>query len=478
MLIFKLASRNLLRSRRRNALLSGLIIASISLLFVANAIFEGTDRGLQKSFVRSLTGDLVIAPVSPQAYGLFGSEVPIVSEYESLPVIQEFDRVVDRLASIDSIEAYAPLLTGAAQLSVAGHSVNTILMGIEPSAYFRVLDDLHVVSGSGQSMRPQGIMLNSGQARSIEVAIGRPLLDGEEMVLSMFSRGSFKLRRAFFTGVFEYASPTEVMERITLADPMLVRSLADYSMGSTYETIKVNTSSGSEDVFAEAADIQADEGSSFSLEALEETLSRTENRDSLVAANGGAWNFLLLRAKPGMEQKLALESQRVFSMGDSSCRVLSWKQAAGNSAQIIVVLQAVFYVGLGFIGLGAILVIMNALVISVMERIPEIGTMRSVGASSGFIVRLFIMESILLTMFSAIVGISVGTAITIALKESGIAIGNPLLVSLFGGRELHPILSMRAFVFHFLLAMSIAGLAWIYPVRIAMRIKPLVAMNR
>ena len=65
MLILKLAFRNLLRHPRKSLTIGGLIALGIAALFVANAVFESSDRGLRSSFVRSMTGDAALSAKGP-----------------------------------------------------------------------------------------------------------------------------------------------------------------------------------------------------------------------------------------------------------------------------------------------------------------------------------------------------------------------------------------------------------------------------
>jgi len=50
MLILKLAIRNLIRHTRKSLTIGTLIMLGVAILFVANAIFESTDQGLQATF--------------------------------------------------------------------------------------------------------------------------------------------------------------------------------------------------------------------------------------------------------------------------------------------------------------------------------------------------------------------------------------------------------------------------------------------
>lgn len=148
------------------------------------------------------------------------------------------------------------------------------------------------------------------------------------------------------------------------------------------------------------------------------------------------------------------------------------------SAQAAFALQSAFYGGIIFIMLGAVLVIMNALVISVFERMPEIGTMRGIGADKSFIRKLFIAESMILMMGSSAAGIIIGGIVSFIVSGNGIIIENDLLITLFGGELIKPVLTFKAVFFHLLIAAVVGSVAWIYPVSIAMKIQPVEIMGK
>src|SRR6185436_8670057 len=57
--------------------------------------------------------------------------------------------------------------------------------------------------------------------------------------------------------------------------------------------------------------------------------------------------------------------------------------------------------------------ILNAMLMSVTERFREIGTMKCLGALDGFIIRLFLLESLFQGVVGTIVGITVGLLLSI-----------------------------------------------------------------
>jgi putative ABC transport system permease protein len=480
MLILKLAARNLARNLRKSLTIGFLIMIGIAALFIANAVFESSNRGLRSSFIRSVTGDFAISELTDTAYGLFGSEVPIVSEYESIPAISGFSGMSGQFDELEGLAAWTPVVSAAARMRIGGVSFNVPVFGVDPATYFDVCSDITIEHGQVAALAAGGVFINNVLAGEIENRLGRPVELGEAITFSMYSGGSFKVRSGTLAGVHSYPGRTDVLDRLVLADPTIVRGLADYTLGfiSSSAPVAESVPGGDiDDLFNEAVDVVGSDSTGLTLETLEVSLADTADRDLMVSPDAAAWSFALFRAFDGQDARLEASLRAGVSSNGWNVRILDWRGAAGISAQILFAVQGAFYIGMGFIALGAILVIMNALVISVLERTSEIGTMRGLGAGSRFIRRLFIAESMLLTLVSSSMGILIGSMLSLFAARIGIRIGNPLLVSLFGGELIRPVVTMKSVWLHLGMAGFVGSIAWIYPVYLAMRIQPVQAMN-
>lgn len=491
MLILTLALRNLARHLRKTILIGTLIALGMGALFVAGAVFEGTNEGLETSFVRSFTGDAVLAAQSETPFSLFGNEVPIVGEYRTIPPLPSFPEKRATFDELEAAAAWTPVVSAAARVRLDGVRKSAAVFGVEPGSYFEVNSDVTIQTGDAAALSDGGVFINSHLAERIARERGRPVEPGEEVRFSMYSGGSFRIRRGYVAGIHSYPSPTESLNRVILADPAIVRGLVDYTQGfARAESAGDDAAraSGAESqapaggdldsLFAEAEDTVADAGEGLSAESVEERLSDTEGRDRLVQTDDAAWSFVLFRAVDGKRASLETELARVAGENGWEVRVLDWRDAAGLSAQVVFALQLGLYAGLIILTLGAILVIMNALVISVLERRTEIGTMRGLGADGRFVSGLFMVESVLLTMAASAVGIGIGVLVARLAAQTGITLENPLLQSLFGGVEVRPVVRMRNILVHLGLAAGIGVLAWIYPVIIAVRIQPASIMRQ
>ena len=483
MLIIKLALRNLNRHTRKTLLIGILIMLGVALLFFVNSVFENTNQGLKSSFVRSLTGDAALCAKSDVPFGLFGIEIPIISEYENIPPLNGYNDMVPFFEKPDIIEAWTPVVSAAASLEAGDSSTSVPVFGIDPETYFSVCSDIKITKGDVSDISSGGMFINKVLLDDIEKEIGRKLEYGEPLKLSMYSDGSFRIRKGFFAGIHEYISYTEPLDRVVLADAVIVRSIANYTLGYAGENTDPLTEETEDlfqmdELFSDAEDIVSDGIETLSLTELEDTISETDERTDLVMTDSGAWSFILFKSREGREKSLIRFLKKAASENGWPVDVLSWRNAAGMSAQAAFALQSAFYGGMVFIMLGAVLVIMNALVISVFERISEIGTMRGIGAEKSFIRKLFIAESMILMMISSAAGIVLGAAVSFFVSRNGIVLENDLLITLFGGDLIKPVLSFRAVFLHLFIAAAVGSIAWIYPVSIAMKIQPVEIMGK
>jgi putative ABC transport system permease protein len=120
---------------------------------------------------------------------------------------------------------------------------------------------------------------------------------------------------------------------------------------------------------------------------------------------------------------------------------------------------------------------MNTLVISVIERTAEIGTMRALGAQKGFIWKMFFTETITITLLFGFIGIVLALIIVGILNLIGIPATNVFLRVLFGGNVLRPGVSLLSILGSVFIVSGIGLLSHIYPVSVALKIQPVRAIQ-
>ena len=483
-MILKIAFRNICRNTRKTILLGTLIALGMAFLFFANAVFESADQGVRTSFVGSLTGDVVMASESETPFSLFGNEIPVIDDYEVIPSIPGYADISEDFDSLAYARSYTPVVSGAAGVEVGDYRGSAAVFGIVPGSYFEVCCDIEIASGNPADISEGGIFLCQSIKDAAEKKLGRALEKGEEVKLSLYSNGSFKLRKGTYAGCHRYINQTAPFDAIILADPTIVRGLIDYTAGNLVADDGGKSSEPAvtddfdlDTLFAESEDTEKAQDEGFSLDRIESILADTTERDALAQVSSSAWSFVLFKAEDGRERQLKRELAAMARENRWNVEIKSWRKGAGLSAQMVFALKAAFNVGILFIIIGAVLVIVNALVISVLERSYEIGTIRGIGAGKPFISALFIAESMMLTLTAATIGIIIG-AVAAALFSGGIALHNDLLITMFGGDVLRPVVTFKNIALHFAGAALVGALSWIYPVSLAVKIQPVTIMGR
>lgn len=484
MLILRLALRNLLRHPVKTGLIASFIILSSCLLYLTNGAFQSTEEGLQKSLVGSLTGHFAVSYLSDESYGLFGSEVPIVSAYEGIPAIADYKAVATVLNDTPGVAAWTPIVSTMAQARVDTYAVASALFGVAPGTYFTVCRDIKIIDGDPQALSYGGAFLNEALKTEMERSLGRLLRIGDPVVFSVAVNSSFRLRSAPYAGFYRYPAPTDALNRVILVDVAIARSLAGYTLGYALANQAGNPSEVPEatksldELFSNTEDTVASSSAGLTLDAVQRTLADTKSRDHLVMTDDAAWSFVLARGADKKAGEAARKSVRdKFQTLGTEVRVLDWHSAAGANALMLFALKMAFNAGVWILTLGSVLIVMNALVISVLERTGEIGTMRALGAGALFVRSLIILETGILMIASAALGVFLGLGIARFLSAGGIPVANPLLATLFGGDRIRPAVDFSLAAELLLGASIVSALAWIYPTHLALTVSPLNAMN-
>jgi putative ABC transport system permease protein len=224
-------------------------------------------------------------------------------------------------------------------------------------------------------------------------------------------------------------------------------------------------------LFTEIENVSMDELNS----ELSETLQRDEQTASVFVPQYHFAVVLLDNPDQLLETQAALtqwasENNLDWNIGD-------WENAAGfigNMANSIKIVLNGMVMVIAFV---STLIIMNTLVISVTERLQEIGTMRAIGAQKMFVRKMILAETLILAVSSSLIGVAISATILGIVNVNGIAASNDFLMVLFGGDALFPSLSSGAVIQAVGMMTLGALIACLYPLGIALKVSPLKAMQ-
>ncbi|MCP4791229.1 MAG: ABC transporter permease [Gammaproteobacteria bacterium] len=514
-MLIKLALRNLLQHRSKSLIVGVLMAFGVMLLVVGNSVMSSLNKKMQASFTEQYSGDLFIYtdPVAkaqlvfeqrlanmPEKARQRAAQNPpdkedntsIFSGYgsgESAALPQLGDHWQE-LQELDFIHSLSPQTFGRAKIENGeGAEAGSMFWGINPDNWQTLGFTQHLQwheGGLWQTDKPS-IALGKDIADRYSKSQGKQLLPGDEILLTVSSDVGMTIRPVTVSGIFSF--------KTTAAPQLNFLSLIDMTTSQGLLGLSVDTSEAGQLNEAEQALISASSESDLfgGNDALfGETEAGSDNAADLEAelmasmeANRKKTNnvmqqyhFVVIKLAAGTsvieaEKKLKLwfaERELIWKTGD-------WQKAAGFMAEMTKNISMVLDGFMVLIGAVSIIIIMNTLVISVTERIVEIGTMRALGAQKRLVRKLILLETLVLAVAAGSVGILLAAISLAVLNFVGIDPPNAFFNMIFGGEALFPHLSIGAVGNALLMMVTAALIASLYPLAIALKVSPVKAMQ-
>jgi ABC-type lipoprotein release transport system permease subunit len=480
--IFLLAVRGVVRNRKNSVIIMLLVGVITALFFLGNSIFTRSNRGLRQSFVDNLTGDIIIESKGEVTMNLFGANAPVIENYFTIPTLGAYDDIATELRRFPEIEAFTGQVSTVCYLTVPGYRSYTPVCGVDAASYFGLFPGIELLEGRFLEAGEYGAMITRARADRIESSTGQKLEIGTPLLLTSAGDIGFKIREVPLAGIFSYTAKGQLTGEITITDVQTARMLAAIQVATSDvapDAEQQNLLDGgidelfSEDLFAEAGETE-DGGGSLQA-ALERFLGGSfEEPDSDVG--GGDWNFIIVRLKKGASAaRVTAELNRMLRSYDALA--LGWRFAAGGSAIMLLLLQALFNAGIALVALAGVIAIINIMLIAVFRRTREIGTLRAIGASDMYIRSLILCENSVIGLLAGITGVACGLAVMRIVNGLQVTIGNELIAGLLGGDILAVEFSPATALISVAAALVLSVAASVYPVGTAVKIQPVVAIR-
>lgn len=425
--LLKIAARNLLRYTRRTLLTSSLIALGVALVIVFGGVGEAFRGGVIEIITGSNLGHLQI-----HKKGYIGS-------MDNLPLdLVIGDKGLEKARALldahPAVAAYSERIRFGAMISNFASTTNMRLTAVRPEKESLTCPDLPGRIKEGDSA--PGAFVKPGQVVLPQnIAAGFDFKVGDEVVLVANNKdGSVNGMSFRLSGISEnIMGPQGKDGYIHLDDARALLRIEGEEI--TEIAVKLKDFDGLKDVAASL------------------------KKELAPPAGGG---------KPAAAAEPGKQPGRGAGAG---LEVHTWEDLSPFSsiARMVTLLILVVRLVLVFIVLVSVL---NVMMMSVYERVGEIGTMASIGVQPNRIMALFLSEGLLLGLFSGVIGAAAGSGILLLLRALG-------LHFTFGQMDLvlSPSVPLPEVGLALLVVVVISALASLQPAMKAAKMEPVEALR-
>ena len=442
-------------------LIALLVVFGTLLLVYGTTLTRSAGIASKNSIINNFTGDFIV-------YGAKSREVPSPFAFNTpLPVVPNLEKLVAFLAAQPEVQSVVPYAQNYSLLSldVKGSKVDVpfIFYAVPPAEYAKTFANVKMQEGDFLSSGG-GILISQHQNDQYQKRYGIRLSVGQDVtVLGLSDGGGVNAFPTRVRGIFEplyYKNVFDYINFMDIASYSQVYNFTGVARGSLPAALEKGLAAAQkseDDIFALAGPA----GDSIDTTKLKSESISGYTMVAVVLKNHATSDAVRDRlAAQGLEVKTA-----------------SWDVASGFFARIASALQASIYFATGLIFLVVAFIFMNTLIISIIERTGEIGTMRALGGERSFIRRIFLAETLILNLAACVVGMALGLVLVVATRGSGLPLPETVSQFLIGGGTLPMVLSLGPFVTALVVVAAVSVIATILPIRLATRITPLAAMN-
>ena len=504
MLIWKIAWRNLWRHKGKSLVIGVILFLGALLMTVGNGLIEGAQQGLEENMIESFTGHLVVVAENEDRDDVLFTD-------KTIEVLPDYPAIKATLQQQDFIESFLPITRGNALiLTETNEPGYMFVLGVNFEEFQKIFPET-IIGIEGRLLQPdeRGLLVPQSTREQVydyngfwvipeggsivEDNLTKDALEQQEWLktkeqLVLMGFGGDGLETDILVpvkGIVKFKSLNKVWAGVSFIDLESYRecfgyvTAADSAVELTDEQETVMAMDDLENLFDDADFFEESQTTeeSYNLDAIQEQTTRTTENIDL---DSGAYNLVLVKLRPGMSLQEGKERlKQVLTEADAPVKVLDWKQASGEVAQLASITQGALFVFVLFIFFVAAIIIMNTLSMAAIERAAELGMMRAVGARKSFVSRMFFAETAVLSAFFGGLGIVIGVSVVWGLAALNISTtGNEILGLMAGGDTIHPIATMGGFLLGIVQLAIVTVLSMIYPIRVATKITPLEASLR
>ncbi len=199
----------------------------------------------------------------------------------------------------------------------------------------------------------------------------------------------------------------------------------------------------------------------------------------LISLPDGAHEITIMRTDRSTD--LALAVATIDDIVTDDLEILNWQQLMPVISQFLETAQIQTLIMLLFTYIAVASVVLNAMLMSVFERIHQFGIMKALGVRPWQLIRIIYTETFIQTLIASLLGLFIGTGITWYFEKNGLDLSSMSDGFSFSGLALDPIwyatLSIKSLFVPVVFLFVIAALAVLYPALKAAVIRPVDAIH-
>lgn len=406
-----LALRNLTRNARRTALSLAVVGAGTVALLLTAGFILFSFQGLQDAIIHGGMGHLEVVREDALAEGAFRLDRPASRGLDDWKALRR------EVAGVSGVEAVAPNLQFMGVAQAGERTASFAGIGVEPESEEAMGFETKVREGTDLSREAPGtgkneLLLTVGLAESLGAEVGDWVT-----LLGMSPAGMLNALDVRVVGLYT----TGVQDLDT--------RLLKVHLGTAQELLQTGRVSN--------------------------LLVMLEGHDLLES----------------VEQRLS----RVLSDREPELTLVSWRRRAPYYDQVRNLYLGIFYFLGSVIFVLVILSASNTLMMTVMERVREIGTLRAVGTSRSQIAAIFLAESLWLGFFGGLLGGAGGFLATLGINALDLKMPPP--PGAVDPIDLKLALVPEAFLGAVVLMMVVLALSAVVPILKAIRLEVVEALS-
>jgi len=465
MLTLKLAFRTLMRRKARMVLIGSLVAFGTFLIVFGGVFAASAEKASRESIIGNFTGDFIV-------YSAKSKELPSPFAFNTpLPNLRNAAEIEAALAADVSVKDWTLYAQNYGIVEVdhngSKQDLPIIFYAVDPVSYRRIFPNVDVRQGSffgeGTGKSVQGVLISEYQNAQYLENYGVSLKAGDRIKLLGVTEGGANAANSTVAGIFSPIHYTSVFNYINYMDAATYANLYNFA---GVESLPAAFNEG-------LALATSDEDSLFAL-AGNDDFGKLD-LGSLKAQRLTGFTMCAVSLRNGADVDAVIA--RIEGDGTLGVKAARWDKASGFYAQISLALQAFIFVATALIFIVVIMIFMNTLIINVVERTGEIGTMRAIGADRSFVRALFLAETLMLNFAAALAGIAIAVVLLAFVRNGGIPLPDIVSQFLIGGGPLRLSVGIAPFAIAILTVLAVSVLATVYPVSVATSITPLKAMS-